>query len=141
MKCLRFRFLMFALSGLIFLGSAGGSEAKENFSGENPQGLIDLKIPKLVDQRPEAPKLVARDDYYSPKFLEVKVKAGNVISLKNMGTKNHGFIIPAFEYQGVIKPGETKKIPVPQKEAGFYDFYCPFHPNMKGTIEVLPKRS
>ncbi len=96
------------------------------------------KFPKLVDQRPEAPKLVARDDYYSPRYLQVKVVAGNEISLENKGIHIHGLVIPVFSHISVIRPGEAQKIPVPgETAAGMYDFFCHLHPRMRGTIQVL----
>ncbi|WDT73940.1 MAG: cupredoxin domain-containing protein [Candidatus Manganitrophus sp.] len=98
------------------------------------------KYPKLVDQRPEAPKLIARDDYYSPRFLRVKVVAGNEISLENKGINIHGLVIPALSQINVIRPGESKKIPVEEEaKPGMYDFFCHLHPRMRGTIEILPK--
>ncbi|MDC4203077.1 MAG: cupredoxin domain-containing protein [Candidatus Manganitrophus sp.] len=98
------------------------------------------KYPKLVDQRPEAPKLIARDDYYSPRFLRVKVVAGNEISLENKGVNIHGLVIPALSQINVIRPGESKKIPVEEEATpGMYDFFCHLHPRMRGTIEILPK--
>jgi plastocyanin len=128
-------FYAFVLSFAMLLGSVGWSEAAV-------QNLPAPKTPKWVDQSPDAPKLVARDNYYSPKYLEVRAKPGTQISLKNIGAIIHGFMIPKFPYQSILNPGETKKITVPQNAtAGFYEFFCPFHPGMRGTIEVLPKRS
>ncbi|NKE69911.1 hypothetical protein MNODULE_04015 [Nitrospiraceae bacterium HYJII51-Mn-bac16s-1-B09] len=98
------------------------------------------KYPKLVDQRPDAPKLVARDDYYSPRFLQVRVVAGNEISLVNKGGNIHGLVIPALSQINVIRPGESKMIPVEEDaKPGMYDFFCHLHPRMRGTIEILPK--
>ncbi len=120
------------------LGGVGITEAKLREETETQQGLTAPKIPKLVDQSPEDPKLVARDDYYSPKYLEVEVEGGNEITVRNKGINVHGFVIPAFGSQTILKPGEVKNIAVPDgKKAGLYDFFCPFHPQMRGTIEVL----
>jgi plastocyanin len=97
------------------------------------------KYPKRVDQRPEAPKLVARDDYYSPRFLQIKVIPGNEISMVNKGGNIHGLVIPTLSQINVIRPGESKKIPIEEDVApGMYDFFCHLHPRMRGTIEVLP---
>ena len=130
------RRFVFILSLLFLFGTAALVEASIDKSIHIP------KIPKLVDQLPDAPKLVARDNYYSPKYLEVKVVAGNTISLENKGINSHGFMIPAFSHFGIIKPGETQKIAVPADKApGYYDFFCNFHPGMRGTIQVLPRTS
>ncbi|MCG3117073.1 MAG: cupredoxin domain-containing protein [Candidatus Manganitrophus sp. SA1] len=127
----RFIFL-FALISLI--GTTTLVEANINKKLRAP------KYPKLVDQRPEAPKLIARDDYYSPRFLQVKVVAGNEISLENKGINIHGLVIPALSQINVIRPGESKKIPVEEEATpGMYDFFCHLHPRMRGTIEILPK--
>jgi len=37
----------------------------------------------------------------------------------------------------VILPGRSRTIEVPRREAGLYEFYCPYHKNMRGTIEVF----
>ena len=130
------RRVAFFLGLILLLGTAALVEASIDKSVHVP------KIPKLVDQRPDAPKLVARDNYYSPKYLQVKVVAGNVISLENKGINIHGFVIPAFSHIGIIKPGETQKVAVPpDKTPGYYDFFCNFHPGMRGTIQVLPRAS
>ncbi|TAJ98743.1 MAG: hypothetical protein EPO39_17500 [Candidatus Manganitrophaceae bacterium] len=123
--------------GLLFLfGTAAIVEANIDKSVHVP------KFPKSVDQRPEAPKLVARDNYYSPRYLQVKVVAGNEISLENKGGNIHGLVIPALSHVSVIRPGESQKIPVPQETvAGTYDFFCHLHPKMRGTIQILPKSS
>ena len=132
------RNLFAVLMVAILLGGFGITEAKLREDTEARQGLAAPKIPKLVDQTPEDPKLVARDDYYSPKYLEVDVAGGNEITVRNKGGKIHGFVIPAFGSQTILKPGEVKKIAVPEgKKAGVYDFFCPFHPHMRGTIEVV----
>ena len=126
------RRLVFLFVLIFLLGTAAWVEATIDKRVHIP------KIPKRVDQRPEAPKLVARDNYYSPKYLQVKVFAGNTILLENKGTNVHGFVIPAFSHVSIIKPGETEKIAVPpQKAAGYYDFFCHLHPGMRGTIQVL----
>ncbi len=130
------RSAIFILSLLFLLGTVTLVEANID------KRLHVPKVPKRVDQSPEAPKLVARDNYYSPQFLEVKVVAGNTISLENKGVNLHGFVIPAFSHVSIIKPGEAQKIAVPSnKAAGYYDFFCHLHPGMRGTIQVLPDRT
>ena len=127
------RRIVFLFALISLLGTTALVEANINKKNHVP------KYPKLVDQRPEAPKLVARDDYYSPRFLQVKVIAGNEISLENKGGNIHGFVIPALSQINVIRPGESKKIPVAEEIApGMYDFFCHLHPRMRGTIQVLP---
>jgi heme/copper-type cytochrome/quinol oxidase subunit 2 len=123
---------------LAFLfGAVGITEAKLKEDTETQRNLIAPKIPKLVEQSLAAPKLVLRDDYYSPRYLEVKADGESELTLRNKGTHLHGFWIPAFNSQTIIKPGEVKKVHIPKGKTGFYDFICPFHPEMKGTIEVL----
>lgn len=122
----------------IILGGFGIIEAKLREDTEARKTLAAPKIPKVVDQSPEDPKLVARDDYYSPKYLEVDVAGGNEITVRNKGGNIHGFVVPAFGSQTILKPGEVKKVEIPDgKKAGVYDFFCPFHPHMRGTIEVV----
>jgi plastocyanin len=128
-------FLSF-LMVVLLLGTAGVGEAKTREDTEAEKSLRAPKIPKLVEQSPLAPKLVLRDDYYSPRYLEVKGD-GSEITLKNKGVNLHGFWVPAFNTQAIIKAGEVQKISIQGKEPGLYDFICPFHPEMRGTIEVL----
>ena len=124
------------LIAAISLGAVGITEAKLREDTETQRGLIAPKIPNLVEQSLTAPKLVLRDDYYSPRYLEIKAEGGE-ITLKNKGVNLHGFWVPAFNSQKIIKPGEVKKVSFEGKKAVLYDFICPFHPHMKGTIEVL----
>jgi plastocyanin len=120
----------------ILIGSVGIAEAKLREDTETQKHLSVPKIPKWVEQSPTEPKLVLRDDYYSPRYLEVKAD-GAEITLKNKGMNLHGFWVPAFNLQMIIQPGEVKKVSFEGKKAGLYDFICPFHPEMRGTIEVL----
>ncbi|MBI3802959.1 MAG: cupredoxin domain-containing protein [Nitrospirae bacterium] len=119
-----------ALFGFVSFGSAS----------VGPQVHVP-KVPKLIEQNPGAPFLVARDNYYSPRYLQVKVRGGSVLSIENKGANTHGLIIPAFAYQGVVQPGGVQKIRVPKKKAGLYDFYCPYHKGMRGTIEIVSAHS
>ena len=129
------RLHVFVFSMILLLGFSAWSDAAIRSAG------IVHKFPKLVDQNPNAPELVERDNYYSPKYLEIEVRPGNAILLTNLGGNIHGLIIPRFKSQTILKPGEETRIPVPEKAAGLYEFYCPFHPGMRGTIEVLPAQS
>jgi plastocyanin len=115
----------------VLLGIAASSSAMVASKVNAP------KIPKLIHQNAKAFILVARDNYYSPRYVEVKVRSGSVISIENKGANTHGLIIPAFSYQGVIQPGRIKKIVVPKKSVGVYEFYCPYHKGMRGTIEIF----
>ncbi|HZR46771.1 MAG TPA: hypothetical protein VFA47_08715, partial [Candidatus Manganitrophaceae bacterium] len=82
---------VFILFGMAALSAAGEGEK-----------VSAAKLPKFIRQDPLDFILVARDDYYSPTYVQVKVKHGSVIRIENKGAKAHGLIIPAFRYQGVI---------------------------------------
>ena len=129
------RLPVWIFSIILLLGFAAWSDAAVRST------FIIHKIPKLVYQNPNGPELVERDNYYSPQYVQIKGRPGNTISLTNLGGNIHGFFIPRFGYQMILKPGEEKRIPIPKETAGLYEFYCPFHAGMRGTIEVLRARS
>ena len=121
--------ILSALSGFVSFGSAS----------VDPQVYV-LKIPKPFEQNSGA-FLFALVNDYSPHYLQVKVRGGGVISIENKGANTQGLIISAIAFHGVVLPGGVQKIRVPKKNAGLYDFYCPYHMGMRGTIEIVSAQS
>lgn len=67
---------------------------------------------------------------------EVKAKVGDTIVWDNKDVMAHTATATDKSWDVTIAPGKTGRIAV--TTAGSFDYFCRFHPNMKGRILVAP---
>ena len=72
------------------------------------------------------------DVAFSP--ATVAVKRGDVVEWSNKDIFDHTATARDGTFEVVLKPGKKKRMTV--KGAGGIDYYCRFHPNMVGRLEV-----
>jgi plastocyanin len=70
---------------------------------------------------------------FSP--VEVKAKIGDTINWTNNDILTHTATIPG-KWDVLLPVGKSAGIVA--TEAGIFDYYCRFHPNMKGRVIVAP---
>lgn len=67
---------------------------------------------------------------------EVTAKVGDTIVWDNKDVVAHTATASDKSWDVTIAPGKTSRIAI--TKAGRFDYYCRFHPNMKGRIVVVP---
>jgi len=82
-------------------------------------GTIQVTIEKLV---------------FAP--TEITAKVGDTIEWVNKDILAHTATATNKDWDVMIGPKQTAKLVL--KKAGAVDFFCKFHPNMKGHVTVAP---
>jgi nitrosocyanin len=59
------------------------------------------------------------------------------LTLKNSGTKDHGFAIDALHLQEIIPLDQSKEVTIEVTETGTFPYYCPLHPGHVGGQLVV----
>jgi plastocyanin len=78
----------------------------------------------------------AVDFAFEPTTLSVS--SGDTITVTNEGEASHTFTVEEGEEHLIdqeVAPGASSEVTV-DLEAGEYEFYCEFHPEMTGTLTV-----
>jgi plastocyanin len=68
--------------------------------------------------------------------IEVSVKVGDTIEWVNKDVLAHTATATNKDWDVMIAPKQTAKLVL--KKAGAVDYFCKFHPNMKGRVTVAP---
>lgn len=71
---------------------------------------------------------------FSP--VEVKAKVGDTVEWINKDGLAHSATATNKEWDVVLGPKKTGRLVL--KKAGTVDYFCKFHPNMKGRVTVSP---
>jgi plastocyanin len=71
---------------------------------------------------------------FSP--VEVKAKVGDTITWINKDIVAHTATARG-DWDGMIEANKSARLVL--KKAGIVEYYCRFHPNMKGRIIITPK--
>lgn len=69
-------------------------------------------------------------------LAEVRAKVGDTIVWDNKDVMAHTATATDKSWDVTIAPGKTGRITV--TKAGSFDYFCRFHPNMKGRLVVAP---
>jgi plastocyanin len=67
---------------------------------------------------------------------EVTAKVGDTIEWDNKDILQHTATATNGDWSVLLPPHKTGSVVV--KKAGTFDYFCKFHPNMKGKITVTP---
>ncbi len=62
--------------------------------------------------------------------------AGDSIELVNEDEAKHNLTVEAADVDEDVEPGSRVTVDLAGVEACRYDFFCEYHPDMKGTLEV-----
>ena len=110
-------------AGVLLLGAAcggdddGGSEA----TGDTDSGGGTVT-------------LTAADFAFEPSDLSAA--AGDTIEFTNEDDAEHNFTAEDAGIDEDVDPSGSTTIDLSDVEPGSYDFFCEYHPEMKGTLEV-----
>jgi plastocyanin len=77
-------------------------------------------------------RVVVDNVEFSP--VEINAAVGDTIEWVNRDFLAHTATAKDGKWEVVLPAGVTKQLPL--KEAGTLEYYCKYHPNMKGTITV-----
>jgi len=73
-------------------------------------------------------ELDQRDYSYTPTFVKIPAGASSItVTVKNMGSTQHTFTVPAEQIDKVLNPGESVTVTVTIPGPGAIAFYCRFH--------------
>ena len=67
---------------------------------------------------------------------EVAAKVGDTVVWTNKDILAHTTTATSGAWNAAIAPKQTGKLVV--KQAGTFDYFCKYHPNMKGKLTVTP---
>jgi plastocyanin len=67
---------------------------------------------------------------------EISAKVGDTIEWINKDILAHTATATDGDWNVVIPPNKTEKLVL--QKAGTVDYYCKYHPNMKGRLTVVP---
>ena len=68
--------------------------------------------------------------------LETQAKVGDTIEWINKDILAHTATATGGDWNVVIAPNKTEKLVL--QKTGSVDYYCKYHPNMKGRIVIAP---
>ena len=68
--------------------------------------------------------------------VETQAKIGDTIEWVNKDILAHTATAPGGDWNVIIAPNKTEKLVL--QKAGTVDYYCKYHPNMKGRLIVAP---
>jgi plastocyanin len=69
--------------------------------------------------------------------VEIHAKVGDIINWINQDFVAHTATARGGEWDVMIAPHQSTSLKL--NRAGRIDFYCRFHPNMRGTIVIAPE--
>jgi plastocyanin len=73
-------------------------------------------------------ELDQRDYSYTPTFVKISAGASAItVTVKNMGSVQHTFTVPAEQIDKVLNPGDSVTVTVTIPGSGAILFYCRFH--------------
>lgn len=68
------------------------------------------------------------DYYFSPTFVKIPAGATSIsVTIKNMGSTQHTFTVPAENIDLLLNPGETMQATLRVNGPGAIAWYCKFH--------------
>jgi plastocyanin len=96
-----------------------------------------VKIPGKVNNQGTAVanggaiELDQNDYSYTPTFVQIpKGTTSLTVTVKNMGSTQHTFTVPADKIDTVLNPGDTMVFNVAVPGSGAFNFYCRFHKSL-----------
>ena len=78
--------------------------------------------------------LTAADFAFDP--TDLSAAAGDTIEFVNEDDTEHNFTAEDAGIDEDVDAGGSTTVDLTGVEAGSYDFFCEYHPDMKGTLEV-----
>ncbi|MFL5286621.1 MAG: cupredoxin domain-containing protein [Rhodopila sp.] len=68
---------------------------------------------------------------------QIIVRAGDIVEWRNEDILVHSATARSGDFDLVVQPHGISRLTM--SRPGTFDYYCRFHPNMKGTITVRPQ--
>ncbi|CAN5405462.1 cupredoxin family copper-binding protein [soil metagenome] len=99
-----------------------------------PIVVVAMLMPGIVPAYAETFQVTIDKLDFSP--ANIKAKVGDTIEWVNKDVFAHTATVRG-DWDIVIQPKKTASFVL--KTAGDVEYYCRFHPNMKGRISVVPK--
>ena len=82
----------------------------------------------------ETHRVEMRDTLFSP--ADITVHVGDVVEWTNRGIVRHTATASDKAWEADVMPGRNRAVTLTRP--GKFNYYCRFHPNMKGQITVEP---
>jgi plastocyanin len=71
------------------------------------------------------------DYYFSPTFVKIPAGAASITAtVKNMGSTQHTFTVPAEGIDKVLNPGDSVQVTITISRPGGIAFFCRFHQSL-----------
>jgi plastocyanin len=122
-----------ALAGLIFVGAAGCGSSGDN-SGSTAS-TETVASPPASGNAARSEKVEIVDFAYDPD--PVTIEEGGKVIWKNEDSVAHTATAEDGSFDtGTIEEGKLKSETF--KQPGVYKYFCSIHPQMHGTVEVVP---
>jgi plastocyanin len=99
-------------------------------------GLAALVLSGLMSVSAQAETVQVTIDKLVFAPTEVRVKAGDTIEWVNKDILAHTATATNGDWNVIIAPKQTSRVVV--KNPGTVDYFCKYHPNMKGRVVVTP---
>ena len=99
-------------------------------------GLAALVLSGLMSVSAQAETVQVTIDELVFAPAEVTVKAGDTIEWVNKDILAHTATASSGEWNVIIAPKQTSQAMM--TTAGTFDYFCKYHPNMKGRVVVAP---
>ncbi len=98
--------------------------------------VLALALPAVAKHRPVGGELTVVDF----EFGDVTIPEGTNILFKNEGPEEpHTLSSDDFLFEsGAVLPGRERVVNTERLAEGEYEFFCGFHPFMRGTLVVSP---
>lgn len=121
------RKLSIVLAAVLLLGGAcGGGDGGEEEAGSSEEGSADA-LPVTM---------TASNFKFEPESLEGHATHTVDLTFVNEDDAEHSFTIDEMEVDVEAAGGEEATATFTPEEIGTFEFYCRYHPDMKGTFEV-----
>ena len=118
---------MVALACVALLGAACGGDDEGGASGDDGAGGNAGSDGGSVT-------LTAVDFAFDP--ADLSAAAGDTIEFVNEDDAEHNFTAEKAGLDEDVEAGGSTTIDLSGVAAGSYDYFCEYHPDMKGTLEV-----
>ncbi|HEY2703417.1 MAG TPA: cupredoxin domain-containing protein [Candidatus Dormibacteraeota bacterium] len=112
-------------AALLGLGLGLAAAGCGTTAGPNPGG-VQLRI-------------TARDLRFDPATAVVPAGSLVTVTLVNAGAVEHSFTAGSVHASADADPGELNTAPFTTPDSGTIAFHCRYHPQMTGTITVVPR--
>ena len=123
----RYLVVVLALTAILGVACGGGDDADSEETAAGGSGGGGGGGSSTVT-------LTAAEFAFDP--TDLSASAGSTIEFTNEDDAEHNFTVKDLDIDEDVDPKGSTTIDLGDAEAGSYDFFCEYHPDMKGSLEV-----